>query len=109
MSVAAKTPVTVVTGSRGYPEYDRHYSSQRMSSMNTSDSGRRIDIQDLIINEPVRSLPSVNTLSTEQYHLNRRSSHNQFSQYSLSPTQLPLPHSHHTDLYKLPTPMTSPT
>jgi hypothetical protein len=121
MSVATKTPVTVVAGSRGYSEYDRHYSTQRMSAINTSESGRRIGIQDLIINEqPVRSLPSINTPLVEQYH-HRGSGlgQNQFNHYSTQ-TQLPLPlpqqtqsHTHlipkDTDPYKLPTPITSPT
>lgn len=117
MSIVTKTPVAVAAGSRGYPEYDRHYNTQRMSALTNSESGRRIDIQDLIINEPVRlsNTPSVehyrrSELGPNHHHLNH------YNQYS-SQTQLPLPHSHHLiptsskdiDPYKLPTPITSPT
>ncbi|CAI2162039.1 5618_t:CDS:1 [Funneliformis geosporum] len=110
-ATTAKLSVTVAAGSRGFSEYDRHYSTVH---------GRRIGIQDLI-NEPVRSLSSVSTSPVEphlQNHLNRHPSpelgSNQFSRYSLSPPQphLPLPiptPSMELDSYKLLTPLTSPT
>src|SRR2546429_9919881 len=93
ITTATNNSVAVAAGPRGYSEYDRHYSTQRISAMTTSESGRRIGIQDLINEAPVR--PSVNTPSIEQFHLNHRhhhhSSENQFNRYSLSPPQLPLP------------------
>src|SRR4051794_3048442 len=115
ITTATNNSVAVAAGPRGYSEYDRHYSTQRLSAMTTSESGRRIGIQDLI-NEAPR--PSI----TEQFHLNHRhhSSENQFSRYSLSPPQLPLPlpqqsqsqqhlmpthSSMELDSYKLPTPL----
>lgn len=108
MSIVTNTPVTVAAGSRGYPEYDRHYNTQRMTALTNSESGRRIDIQNLISNEP--NIPSVE-------HHYRRSELGQ-NQYQYS-SQLPLPHHPHQhfptssskdiDPYKLPTPITSPT
>ncbi|CAG8462803.1 7437_t:CDS:1 [Funneliformis caledonium] len=114
-ATTAKLSVTVAAGSRGFSEYDRHYSTVH---------GRRIGIQDLI-NEPVRSSSSVSTSPVEphlQYHLNRHPSSelgsNQFRNYSLSPPQphLPLPQqniistpSMELESYKLLTPLTSPT
>ncbi|GBC09764.1 hypothetical protein RclHR1_00910014 [Rhizophagus clarus] len=108
MSVVAKTPVTVVAGSRGYPEYDhRHYSAQ----MSNSESGSRINIQNLI-NEPVVR----NAHSIEQYHHfnhhHRNSEFNQYSsqhQHSLPPQQHQHQHHQHQHQHKLPTPITSPT
>ncbi|CAB4422974.1 unnamed protein product [Rhizophagus irregularis] len=115
MSIVTNTPVTVAAGSRGYPEYDRHYNTQRMTALTNPESGRRIDIQNLISNEP-------NTSSVEHHY--RRSELgqnqlNQLNQYNQYSSQLPLPHHPHQHLiptsskdidpYKLPTPITSPT
>src|SRR5437867_506662 len=106
ITTTTKSSVTVAAGPQSYPEYDRHY-SQRM----TNGSERKIGIQDLI-NEPVRSEQS------HHYQQSPELGPNQFSRYSLSPPQLPLPlpqqHQQHLpsmelDSYRLPTPLTSPT